>query len=160
MRKHISYITFVALAITLGSCRDAKMETGSMEPTIKMGEKVTINYTAYVNDLPQRWDVAAYENDKTNGRTWCHRIVGLPGETIDIQDSNIVINGAPLPYPAKIASIRYARMVPDAAPKVQFPFSIPKNTYFVLGDNTLDALDSRYIGPINIEDITGRIEGK
>jgi len=160
MKKYIIQIALVTLAVAIGSCRQAKIESGSMEPTIKEGESVTINYTAYTNELPQRWDVAAYENSQTKGRTWCHRIVGLPGETIDIQDSTIVINGAPLPYPAKISRIRYALMVPNTPPKVQFPYSIPKNTYFVLGDNTLDALDSRYIGPINIGDIKGRIEGK
>ena len=160
MKKYINLIVVIALAILITSCRERKVESGSMEPTIKEGEAVTVNYSAYINDQPVRWDVVAYKNDKTKDRMWCHRVVGLPGETIDIRDSSIVINGTVLPYPAKIATIRYARMVPNTPPTIQLPYTIPKNSYFVLGDNSLDALDSRYIGAVEFDDIRGRIEGK
>jgi signal peptidase I len=142
------------------SCRESKIESGSMAPTIKEGQAVTVNYTAYVTEQPVRWDVVAYANDKTNGRTWCHRVVGLPGETIDIRNSQVVINGQPLPYPAKIATIRYIPMIENSPTAIQLPYTIPKNKFFVLGDNTSDAADSRYIGPIDQDDIKGRIEGK
>ncbi|MBS1902373.1 MAG: signal peptidase I [Bacteroidetes bacterium] len=161
MKRYLLTIAIgVVFAVALGSCREAKIQSGSMEPTIKAGEAVTINYTAYVSDAPVRWDVVAFMNDQTKGKVWCHRVVGLPGETIDIKDSFIFINGAKMTYPQKIAGIRYAAMVPGEPAKLQLPYTIPANTYFVLGDNTNDAYDSRYIGPVKRDDIRGRVEGK
>jgi signal peptidase I len=147
-------------ALLLASCRDRKLETSSMEPTIQNGEKITENFTAYAKADPQRWDVIVYKNDRTGGHDWCHRVVALPGETIDIQDGYIVINGTKLQYPEKIAAIKYAPMIAGMPPMIRLPYTLPKDAFFVLGDNTSDARDSRYIGHINRKDIQGRVEGK
>lgn len=158
MRKIIKYFTLTIVLIPLVSCREGKLESTSMSPSIKEGEKITVNYTAYAAALPERWDIVAYTNDETKGRTWVQRIVGLPGETVDIQDSFVVINGTKLQYPKKIASIRYAPLQAGEPTKLKLPYTLPMGTYFVLGDNTSQAIDSRYIGHINQGDIKGRVE--
>ncbi|MBS1902371.1 MAG: signal peptidase I [Bacteroidetes bacterium] len=150
----------VALVLSLGACRGAKFESGSMEPTIHQGDVVTINHTAYLNSDPQRWDVAAYEDEDTHGNSWCHRIVGMPGETIDLRDGFVIIDSVKLEYPAKIGKVRYSALPAGTPTKIHLPYLIPKDCYFVLGDNTSDAIDSRYLGAIKRSDIRGRIEGK
>lgn len=154
------HFVLVLLIATLISCREAKYESPAMEPTIKQDETITINYSAYLTSQPERWDAVAFKNDRTKGRVWVQRIVGLPGETIDIQDSFIVINGAKLEYPKKISTIRYTSRWADTPPAVTLPYTLPAHSYFVLGDNTSQAIDSRYIGSILKEDIKGKVEGK
>jgi len=66
----------------------ARMNGESMAPTIVPGEIVVIDYNAYKKVLPERWDVVAYFN-QTEKSMYTHRLVGLPGEEIDIHDSSI-----------------------------------------------------------------------
>ncbi len=160
MKHSLQIVALGLLVMSLGACRESKIDTGSMEPSIKKGEDVTINFMAYVSSQPARWDVVAYKNEHTNGHTWCHRLVGLGGETIDIRDGFVFINGTKLEYPAKLGSVRYAPTSGGEPGAVRFPYTVPAGTYFVLGDNTNDAYDSRYIGTVSESDIKGRVEGK
>ena len=160
MKKIYKHFALVIILAAFVACREGKLESSSMQPSIKEGEQITVNAAAYLSGMPERWDVVSYTNNDTKGRTWIQRIVGLPGEAIDLQDSFILINGTKLEYPKKIAAIRYAALPQGEASKIKLPYTIPANSYFVLGDNTSNAIDSRYIGSIMKDDIKGRIEGK
>jgi signal peptidase I len=158
MKQPIYSLILVAV-LALVSCREHKMTSGSMEPSIKVGDKIDADYTAYVNADPERWDVVVFEPPAEPDKIWVHRIVGLPGETIDIVDGKAVINGAVQPVPEKMLGITYFA---DRASemKVAFPYKIPDGNYFLLGDNTHNALDSRYIGPIPRANIVAKVKGE
>jgi signal peptidase I len=75
------------------------------------------------------------------------RVIGLPGETIEIRDSTVLIDGVPLfePY------LKVGSRMPDFG-----PLDVPSGHVFVMGDNRLQSQDSRFFGPISTEDIVGR----
>ncbi len=159
MKPKKTYFLLLFAILALVSCREHKLETGSMEPSIKNGEKIDADYTAYLNSEPERWDVVVFESTAQPDKIWVHRVVGLPGETIDIVNGAVAINGVEQPYPAKMSGIKYVAGIPGET-KIVFPYKIPDKNYFLLGDNTNDALDSRYAGPIPRDNIVAKVKGE
>jgi signal peptidase I len=135
-------------------------KTATMQPTISDGETIEVNTTAYSVSSPARWDVVIFQAPFGGGQ-WCFRIVGLPGEVINFTDVGITINGNVTTSPPHFKPPFYK--LPEKIPgvtTVEFPYTIPINHYFVLGDNIKDSLDSRYWGGIEAKKIVGKVNGK
>ena len=89
---------FLALIAIFASCvgctkKEMRQASSSMEPTIKRGEVLSVDLTAYSGSGPVRWDVVVFESPVAGGGHWASRVVGLPGESIDIRSGKVVING-------------------------------------------------------------------
>ncbi|MEA2002069.1 MAG: signal peptidase I [Actinomycetota bacterium] len=142
--------------------------SGSMEETLQIGDRVIVNKLAYRIGDPVRGDVVVFEPEtseqesvftkvsrnllesiglRTPESDLIKRIIGLPGDTIEIKDNQIQINGSPLNEPYLRPNIR----MNDFGPEV-----IPVNNYFVMGDNRSSSRDSRVFGPIERSRIVGR----
>ncbi len=151
-RLHFIYAFLLLISCSCRVDEGPRQEaSGSMEPSIKKGEFI---FLTPLDKPPSRWDVVSFESP-VNGNMWVQRVVGLPGEVIDIHDSSVYINGVRQTAPSKMKGIWYSK-----EGKVTFPFTIPKNSFFVLGDNTTDAQDSRYIGSIPAKSIVSKVENK
>lgn len=135
------------------------LASGSMEPTIKKGEWIVADMAAYSRAAPARWDVIIFTEPKSR-QPWCSRVVGLPGESIDIRPQGITINGTNTLLPARLANITYLASPGGVQATVSFPFSIPAGSYFVLGDNTTNAYDSRFWEALPGSSITGKVTGE
>jgi signal peptidase I len=152
--------------VTLTGCTMKKMRqtSSSMDPTIKHGEVVTVDLSAYSGSAPNRWEVIVFESPIAGGGLWLGRIVGLPGETVEIRSGVIVINGRSEPLPTHLSLGGYQLPKKDLAPStpgpVSFPYMIPAGHYFVLGDNVSNSLDSRYWGSLDVSKILGKVPGK
>src|SRR5688572_24119648 len=143
------------LLCLLGSgCRDSTHVSSSMAPTIKQGETVEVNYTAYTVAVPKRWDVVAFEPPMFTNQVWLMRIIGLPGESVVITNNKLVVNGTAAAIPAQISNVTY---LPLGQHAVTSSFKVPQNCYFVLGDNSQTANDSRYWGALPRSNIRGRV---
>lgn len=122
----------------------------SMEPNIHDGDYFVLNKVSYKFKEPERFDIIVfpYNNGQSN---YIKRIIGMPGETIEIADGQIIINGEVLQEHFGKESIQYDGNQP-------FPIVIPEDEYFVMGDNRNDSSDSRYqdVGTIAREDIIGK----
>lgn len=127
-----------------------------MEPTIKNGQYVTVDREAYKVASPQRWDVVLFTHPQTH-RLWCARVVGLPGEIVDIRSEALFISGTNMPLPSRLRGLAYTSTIPGLPGTVSFPFAVPKDACFVLGDNTKQAWDSRFWGALAAADIAGRV---
>lgn len=116
----------------------------SMMPTLKPGDHYVIDLRAYRHHPPRRDDIVIFPYQ---GDLLVKRVVGLPGERLDIYRGQVYINGQPLAEP-------YLLDQPD----IQHPFEVdvPAGHVFVLGDNRNDSDDSRDYGPISVGDILGR----
>ncbi|MDP4221277.1 MAG: signal peptidase I [Bacteroidota bacterium] len=161
------FLSFLFLLLLAEGCLPTERMGGeAMEPTIKRHERFLIDYSAYSKSSPQRWDIVIFYRDEVmpNGQIdhgkHVNRLVGLPGETITIHDSSVFVNGSKQDYPEKMNGIWYSASVPGSPQKIHFPYTVPDSSYFLLGDNTLEADDSRFEGPVKRTDILGRIEGK
>ena len=158
------------VATVLCGCRDAIQASSSMAPTIKAGERVKIDHTAYTVTSPKRWDVIAFRPPFDNNSVFIMRVVGLPGETIAFTPNGITLNGQPLTPPSSLSNIYYKAdhrlpafigVNPHASGLIAPPPSlVPPNSYFVLGDNLTNANDSRFWGAVSKTNILGRVRNK
>ncbi|HUU70676.1 MAG TPA: signal peptidase I [Planctomycetota bacterium] len=123
--------------------------SSSMEPTLKRLDRILVNKLKYRIERPQRWDVLVFKDPQDHRRNFIKRIVGLPGETLSIQDGEIYVNGVRQEKPDPLKSIFYTDIGRWGTLE---PVHIPDGCYFVLGDNSERSLDSRlWKGPFVTE---------
>jgi len=167
MRKFLTLLIGGLFLGRLSGCLSTRMTMNSraMEPTLPLGSSIAVDTAAYQNRSPERYDVVIFEyknkssavpiQQPPDGAEICYRIIGLPGETVEIVPSGILINGAPAALPS---GLRY-NPAPISEQYRRFnSLTLPADGYFVLGDNTDKALDSRYWGFIREEQILGKVE--
>jgi signal peptidase I len=133
-----------------------KVPSAAMDPTLLVGDHFLADKAIYRDRGPERFDVIVFDWPKDPTKGFVKRVVGLPGETIEVKDGRVWIDGAALDEP-------YARYVKqDRATPAQgdtaAPLVIPADSYFVMGDNRDQSYDSRFWGPVGTEWIRGRAE--
>jgi signal peptidase I len=89
------------------------------------------------------------------------RVIGLPGEMVEVRDGGVVVDGLLLSPPAQLSGVRYAAATDSKPPpRMAYPFQVPGDSYFVLGDNAAHAFDSRFWGALPRENILGWVRDK
>jgi len=165
--------------------------TGSMRPTILEGDRVFVNKLAYDLKVPfTTWHIAQWNNpargeivvffSPADGKRLVKRVVGLPGDRIELIDERLIVNGQPLEYqplPQKTIDEIPAGERPEhrfateslsthshpvmatpamAAKRTIEPLVVPAGQYFMMGDNRDNSYDSRYYGCVERSRIVGR----
>lgn len=122
----------------------------SMENNFHDGDLLFMNKTRYssVEDI-KRFDVVVVKNDE--GTFIIKRVIGLPGETLKITDGETYVNGVLLNDP-------YKKELTEDAGVLKEELTIPSDCIFVMGDNRNNSRDSRVIGPISFQDVSGKCE--
>lgn len=122
----------------------------SMEPAFVQRETVLMNRLSYMITGPDRMDIVAFE--KEEGKYNIKRVVGLPGETVQIQGGLLYIDGEPLEVSGKFETA-------DLAGLAEHPVVLKKDEYFLLGDNRENSEDSRFsaVGNVKRRQIKGKI---
>lgn len=143
-------VAFIALFFTIYMCEETDIVGDSMSPALNDGQVVLINKMAYKLGEPDRFDVIVYKSHTNDEQYVVKRIIGLPGETVKIEDSKIYINGELIED--EYFAGKYESGHADSEIK------IAGDEYFVLGDNRNLSEDSRfnYIGNIKEDDIVGK----
>ena len=119
------------------------------------GDVVLVNRLSYLFGRPRRWDIVVVRRGDSGedvvDRETVKRIVGLPGETIDIRDGVIHVGGVPVrpPLPAS------GRYVVSKGPYGHAPVTLRSDEYFLVGDNSYLSRDSRAWGPVHRNHIMG-----
>ena len=129
------------------------MQESSMEPTLAVGNRYFINKLAYKTSSPKRGDIIVFRtNASDDAALHIRRVIGLPGETIQIVDGKILINGEVYKEGKDFPTINNPGMAATA-------ITLEAGEYFVLGDNRNNSEDSRYgdIGRVNKKYITGKL---
>lgn len=151
--KEYALIVFLAIFILTFGISQNSIPSDSMETTLSIGDRVIVSMIPYYYRSPQRYEAVAF--DGPDGEKWIKRVIGLPGETIDIIDGNIYIDGNYLDESSYLVVL--GNSTPDSRyDGVEFPYTIPEGTYFLLGDNRFASYDCRYIGAVREEEITGK----
>lgn len=126
----------------------AIVDGSSMENTIHDNDILVVNKKAYSISSPQRYDIVNIYAPYKYDNFLVKRIIGLPGDVIEINDSTLYINGEKIcePYIKEEMNIPY-----------YLKLNIPEDKFFVMGDNRNISLDSRYFGLIQTQDIQGKV---
>lgn len=117
----------------------------SMVPTLQDGEYVLVSKLSYRLGEPQHGDIIVFKYPGEPPQDLIKRIIGLPGDSVQVMDMKVSVNGQPLsePYIA-------------AAPAYQGQWQVPEGFLFVLGDNRNDSSDSRSWGFLPMENVIGK----
>ncbi len=134
--------------------------SGSMIPTLNIGDRIAVNKYDYRLHPPQRGDIVVFRSPlsaQQNEADFVKRLIGLPGDTIDLQNGHVTLNGRPLrePYVTK-GNITESEERPDYPASLHFPYRVPPHAYLVMGDNRQDSFDSRGWGVVAPERIKGK----
>jgi signal peptidase I len=158
---YLSPAFYVAYAV-MGA---ARVPTGAMQNTVLPGDHVVLDKTAYNlrNPLtgaivtafrtPQRGDIITFIAPKEPSETYMHRVVGLPGDKVEVKGTQLFIND-------KVVGESYAHYETADAQFADFgPAVVPESEIFVLGDNRNNSYDSRFWGGVPFANIGGKAKG-
>ena len=150
------FLVFTAVLIATVLVLSIGMRTSvigvSMEPGLYNGQEILINHFIYKLVSPKRGDVIVFlPNGNQNTHYYVRRVVGLPGETVQIQNEALYINGVLAEEDGSYDKIADAGIAENE-------ITLGSDEYFVLGDNRNSSEDSRSgnIGPVKRENITGK----
>lgn len=115
---------------------NAIVPTGSMENTIMIGDRIIGNRLAYINNTPERGDIIIFKFPDDTSKQYIKRVIGLPGDKIQIKEGIIFINDKKLYEPY----LKEEWIIDNDG----YEYIVPEDSYFVLGDNRNDSNDSRY----------------
>ena len=142
----IAVAVFALLRLTVQSYT---VVMSSMEPNFQEGECIMVNKVSYHSSGPQRGDVIVFHPPVPSAYPFIKRVIGLPGETVEIRDGQVFINGIPI-------NELYLFPEPPQNNKDYGPQELSNDEYLVLGDNRNGSNDSRSWGPIKRDDILGK----
>jgi signal peptidase I len=154
------------------------LPTGSMAPTFLSGDHVLVNKLAYQRRVPRRGDVIVFRVPGKPGFNWIKRVIALPGDTVEVRGTEVLVNGKPLEHdrvPAdeltaagvrvegdvfveSNAGSRYRILIGGEKSADQPKTTVPAGTCFVLGDHRDRSEDSRAFGPVPLGSILGDVQ--
>ena len=204
LAKDLVVFAAIYLVITSAGWGMNYIPSGSMEPTLEVGDRIAVSKFAYgyngfsipfskmllseerlFEDTPKRGDVAVFKDPKQGYLDLVKRVVGMPGETLEMRDGRLYINGNLIErdfvrevkytdYSGSRQTVReYVETLPDGVSHRIYehtdrgffdnigPFTVPEGHYFMMGDNRDNSLDSRNpggIGYIPLQNFVGRVE--
>jgi signal peptidase I len=132
--------------------RVAHVTGHSMEPSLNHGDMLILNRFSYLFSDPRLGDIVAFPYPEDPSEYHIKRIVGLPGDVIDLRDSRFFVNGEPL-------DDAFSHEPVLALGDMVFPITVEEGHYFVLGDNRNGSKDSRFsaVGTIPKRELVGRV---
>ena len=134
--KMIIFVVVVVFIVNNVLLINAKIPSESMEDTIMTGDRFFGNRLAYINKDPQRFDIVIFKYPDDETQLFIKRVIGLPGETVEIRDGKVYIDGSETPLDDSFT--------PEPPQGDWGPEVVPEGSYFMLGDNRNRSKDSRF----------------
>lgn len=130
------------------------VEGASMSPNFKHGQYLIIDEISYRFSPPQRGDVVIFHPPSDNITYYIKRVIGLPGETVELRESHIYIYNDEYPNGFRLNETNY---LTKSRITQKGKTILKADEYYLIGDNRDNSLDSRRFGPVNITDIKGKV---
>ncbi|MGA2150761.1 MAG: signal peptidase I [Geobacteraceae bacterium] len=174
-KKHIireygeSIIIAIILALVIRTfvVQAFKIPSGSMEDTLAIGDHILVSKFIYGTKIPfsdkrilkirdpRRGDVIVFEYPEDPSKDFIKRVIGTPGDEVEVKEKKVYINGMPYENPHEVHKEK--ELIPrEQNPRDNFgPVKVPENSYFVMGDNRDRSYDSRFWGFVKNPKIKG-----
>ena len=158
LRQVIEFIATLAVAFLVAQAVRAwviqpyVVPTGSMLPTIQLNDQVLANKFVYDFRKPERPDIVVLDDPTGEVGTLIKRVIAVGGQTVDLQNGKVVVDGKPLDE-------TYTHGQPSdplMGSTIKFPVKIPVGSIWVMGDNRTQSQDSRWFGPVPLSSIHGQ----
>lgn len=160
--KHVSFgrwlgelVLMVAIAFLLATgirtfiVQPYVVPTGSMIPTIELQDRVIANKFIYRFKEPAPGDIVVLDDPTGNVQTLIKRVIATEGQTVDLRDGQVVVDGVVLDEP-------YTHGLPSEPMSLQMPYTVPPDSVWVMGDNRTNSADSRVFGAVSLSEIKGK----
>jgi len=157
-----------------------RIPASSMIPNLLIGDYLFADKALYKKRSPQHGEIVIFIYPKDRQKYFIKRVIGLPGDRIEIRGPEVILNGLPLPLGPQtqaefqgnkgtikgavtsetLGEITYPILLVESKRSDQHggPFTVPEGHCFVMGDNRLGSHDSRQFGPVPLEDVIGRAD--
>lgn len=133
---YISFSILLAVFINKFIIMNAHVPSGSMENTIMTGDNLFVYRMPYLFSEPKRFDIIVFDYPDNEKLLYIKRIIGLPGEKVEIKDGKVYINDAKEPLKEDFV---------NGEPLGDYgPYYVPQDSYFMMGDNRNNSQDSRF----------------
>lgn len=150
----IEWVVTLAVALVIAAVvrtfifEPVRVDGNSMYPTLKHGEVMIVSKMSYrFGGEPALFDVVICHYPDRGNTNFVKRVVGLPGDTVEVRDGHLIVNG-----------VTYEEKFLHERPIENFgPITVPDGQYFVMGDNRNNSNDSRRVGPLDREYIVGKV---
>ena len=162
LRSLLGFIVMIALVVlvTFGLRTFVfvpyEIPSGSMEETIMTGDMVFSEKVSYYVRAPQRGDIVTFNDPEVAGRTLIKRVIATEGETVDLIDGAVYVDGVKLSEPYTLGKESWPLSHTASNVTVDFPYTVPSGELWVMGDNRTASQDSRYFGSVPVSSVTGR----
>lgn len=137
----------IILPVRLFLVQPFYVEGASMEPNFYQNEYLIIDEISYRFNEPQRGEVIIFKSPQGDRSYFIKRVIGLPGEKIEVKDGHVFINGSKLEE----------KYISNFSTEDHQEITVNQAEYFVMGDNRINSMDSRQFGPIKDSSIIGRV---
>ena len=132
----IGFAIVFAFLITTFIIVNAKVPSASMETTVMTGDRLIANRLSYKLSKPERYDIVVFKFPDDESKLYIKRIIGLPGDTVNIRNGHVYINDST--EPLREDFLHEPMRTADAT------FVVPEGHYFMMGDNRNHSSDSRF----------------
>ncbi len=158
----------IALVVRSFVVQAFKIPSSSMEPTLLVGDHLLVNRLSYVVKVPftdivllrikgpDRGDVVVFRYPEDRSKDFIKRVIAKEGDVVEIKDKVLYVNQKRVDYPQAVFA--ESTVIPGYfSPRDNLgPLTVPKDAYFVMGDNRDRSLDSRFWGFVKYDDFVGR----
>jgi signal peptidase I len=157
----LSVALLLAFGVRTGVAQMFFIPSGSMLPTLQIGDRIVVDKLSYHLHAVHRGDIVVFRRpplERADYPDLVKRVIGLPGDTISSVGGRVYIDGKPLAEPWLPEPTPVTSPSPLSYPfSLNHPYTVPAGEYYVMGDNRTDSEDSRYFGPIPGRLIVGKV---
>jgi signal peptidase I len=152
--RDLVFALMIAALVVVFIVQPVKVEGTSMLPRLHDGERIFVNKLIYYDEYRwapkiERGDIVVFWFPDDPSKSYIKRVIGMPGETVEVRESTVFINGA-------ILEEKYLDPTENTSPRSQPPVQVKPNYYFVMGDNRDNSSDSRIWGLVPKKYIYGK----